>query len=96
LNSGYLSGHFCFQEPDKPIPVVSMASLPQACSGAVKASFAYNSIIERWPKIITKVIDQMHQHHSEAVKKFGTVNIRTCLFNIILVYSRKETQMSST
>lgn len=60
-----------------------MTSVPKGCCGAVKGSFAYNSIIERWPKIITKVIDQMHQHHSEAVKKFGMVSF---LKNVNLLF----------
>ncbi|KAI6189983.1 Sugar phosphate phosphatase [Aphelenchoides bicaudatus] len=49
-----------------------MSTVPRACSGAVRPSFAYSSITDRWPKIITKIIDQMHQHHKESVNKFGT------------------------
>ncbi|KAI6237106.1 Sugar phosphate phosphatase [Aphelenchoides besseyi] len=43
---------------------------PQSC-GAIKPSFAFTTITERWPKIITRVIDQMHQKHNESVKKYG-------------------------
>ncbi|KAI6186539.1 Sugar phosphate phosphatase [Aphelenchoides besseyi] len=43
---------------------------PQSC-GAIKPSFAYTTITERWPKIITRVIDQMHQKHNESVKQYG-------------------------
>ncbi|KAI6230209.1 Sugar phosphate phosphatase [Aphelenchoides fujianensis] len=40
-------------------------------SGSVKPSFAFDSITERWPRIITRIVDQMHQKHNESVKKFG-------------------------
>ncbi|KAI6227496.1 Sugar phosphate phosphatase [Aphelenchoides fujianensis] len=40
-------------------------------SGSVKPSFAFDSITERWPRILTRIVDQMHQKHNESVKKFG-------------------------
>ncbi|CAD5224779.1 unnamed protein product [Bursaphelenchus okinawaensis] len=46
-------------------------SLPKPGSGAERGSFAYNSIKDRWPRILTKIIDQLHQKHDYMVKTYG-------------------------
>uniref|UniRef100_A0A915CU49 Sugar phosphate phosphatase n=1 Tax=Ditylenchus dipsaci TaxID=166011 RepID=A0A915CU49_9BILA len=34
-------------------------------------SFCFTTIQERWPKIVTKLVDQLHQFQPEAVKMYG-------------------------
>ncbi|KAE9549286.1 hypothetical protein FO519_007508 [Halicephalobus sp. NKZ332] len=39
--------------------------------GNVQGSFAYNSIRDRWPKIVTKIVDQLHRNFYPLSKEKG-------------------------
>jgi len=47
-------------------------------------SFAYLTIKDRTPQILTKVIDTLHRHKSEFFEKHGEVRINLS-FNFVLV-----------
>ncbi|XP_075410480.1 damage-control phosphatase ARMT1 isoform X1 [Tenrec ecaudatus] len=48
-----------------------MAESPEALSGQDVGSFAYLTIKDRMPQILTKVIDTLHRHKSEFFEKHG-------------------------
>ena len=37
--------------------------------GAIPNTFAFKTVTERWPKIVTKVIDQLHRSYHFVVKE---------------------------
>ncbi|KAI1719339.1 protein-glutamate O-methyltransferase [Ditylenchus destructor] len=45
--------------------------LPPIIDGTKVPSFCYTTINERWPKIVTKIIDQLHQSQHSAVELYG-------------------------
>ncbi|KAH0622385.1 hypothetical protein JD844_024648 [Phrynosoma platyrhinos] len=47
------------------------SSLPVSLAGKYKGSFAYNTITDRLPLILTKVIDTLHRHKNEFFEEFG-------------------------
>nr|XP_028579509.1 coiled-coil domain-containing protein 170-like isoform X7 [Podarcis muralis] len=53
------------------------ATLPPQLAGKFKGSFAYNTIKDRLPLILTKVIDTLHRHRNEFFEEHGEKGIES-------------------
>ncbi|VDN53913.1 unnamed protein product [Dracunculus medinensis] len=60
----------------------SVEELPPVLNGLIKGSFVYKTIKDRWPKIIGKVVDQVHRHYHTHVATYhqeGSRDITTVI-----------------
>uniref|UniRef100_A0A183CQ81 Sugar phosphate phosphatase n=1 Tax=Globodera pallida TaxID=36090 RepID=A0A183CQ81_GLOPA len=46
-------------------------SLPKRMNAAESSSFAFKSLSERLPKIVTGIVDKLHRYHHKAVEERG-------------------------
>ncbi|XP_032999893.1 coiled-coil domain-containing protein 170-like isoform X5 [Lacerta agilis] len=53
------------------------ATLPPQLAGKFKGSFAYNTIKDRLPLILTKVVDTLHRHRNEFFEEHGEKGIES-------------------
>uniref|UniRef100_A0A8C0H3V9 Uncharacterized protein n=1 Tax=Chelonoidis abingdonii TaxID=106734 RepID=A0A8C0H3V9_CHEAB len=52
-----------------------MATVPVSLAGSFQGSFAYFTIKDRLPQILTKVIDTLHRHKNEFFEEYGEVRV---------------------
>ncbi|KAK9411674.1 protein-glutamate O-methyltransferase [Crotalus adamanteus] len=52
-----------------------LVGLPASLAGKIKGSFAYNTIKDRLPLIVTRVVDTLHRHKHEFFEEHGEKGI---------------------